>query len=475
MNVLHVASEVAPYSKTGGLADVASALPRAIAAQGDRVAICTPRYRIDPARFHLARRLRSVTVPLGGATFEVGVLEGRLPGSGGAVQAFLLDHPLFDRAGLYGEGGHDYPDNALRFGLLSRGTLAVARAFGFVPDVVHAHDWQAAPALLYARRFDLPAARTLLTIHNLAFQGLFPRSAVNQLGLGADLFHPEGIEFWGSASFLKAGILFADRITTVSPTYAREVQTEEFGCGLDGVLRRRDGRFSGVLNGADYDLWNPERDPALPAHFSSTDLAGKRACKTALQRALGLPPRPRMPLTAAVSRITEQKGCDLLAEVLERLLPERAMQVAILGSGDPAIEERLTALQARFPSQLAVRIGHDEALAHRLYAGADLFVMPSRYEPCGLGQIYALRYGAPPIVRATGGLADTVLDHDPRSLSGTGFTFRELSASALAGAWQRALAAYTTDEKFPLLIRRAMEQDFSWSRSAESYRLLYRG
>ena len=476
MNILHVASEVAPYAKTGGLADVAAALPRALAALGgrsDRVAIVLPRYQVDPDRFGLAKRLQRMSVPVGADAIEVGVYEGRLPGGGGAVTAWLIDHPLFDRPGLYGEGGHDYADNALRFALLSRASLSVARAFGFEPDVLHAHDWQAAPALLYARRGAAPHARTVLTIHNVAFQGLYPPSVASELGLGADLFHPEGIEFYGQVSFLKAGILHADWITTVSPRYAREIQTPEFGAGLDGLLRSRADRLVGILNGADYDLWSPARDLALAEPFSASRLDGKRACKTALQRELGLPQRARIPLTGAVSRLTDQKGFDLVADALERLLPDRAMQVVILGSGEAAIEERLTALAARFPHQLAVRFGHDEPLAHRIYAGSDLFVMPSRWEPCGLSQLYAMRFGAPPIVRATGGLDDTVIDLDVPSSSGNGFKFAEASAEALGAAWRRALSAYAQTQSFAALIRRAMAQDFSWARSAEAYRQLY--
>jgi starch synthase len=267
--------------------------------------------------------------------------------------------------------------------------------------------------------------------------------------------------------------VFADWITTVSPTYAREIQTPELGCGLDGLLRARGGRLVGILNGADYDLWSPERDALLAAHYSIEDLAGKRTCKADLQRALGLPPRREVPLVGAVSRLSHQKGFDLAADVLERLLDAREVQLAILGAGDPPIEKRLGELQARWPGRVALRLGHDEPLAHRIYAGCDLYLMPSRYEPCGLSQLYALRYGAPPIVRATGGLDDTVVDDDPRSGTGTGFKFGPLTAGALETALKRALAAYASDD-FHHLVARAMRQDFSWRRSAQSYLDLYR-
>jgi starch synthase len=477
VNILHVSSEVLPYSKTGGLGDVASALPRAEAAIGralsppDRVAVVTPAYRVDAARFALARRLRTVEVMLGGRAVEVGVLEGRLPGGAGEVHAWLVDHPCYRRAQLYGEGGVDYPDNGFRFALLGKAALAVARGFGFFPDVLHGHDWQACPALYYAR--GETGLRRVLTIHNLAFHGLFPPSLASEIDFAAEHYHPEGFEFWGQLSFLKAGIIAADRITTVSPQYAREVQTEAYGCGLDGFLRAHADRLLGILNGADYDVWNPARDLFLEEHYNDAEPAGKRACKSALQRACDLPPRPKTPLFGAVSRLTDQKGFDLVLEVLEKLLPERDLQAVVLGAGDADVEARFTSLAARFPARLAVRIGYDEALAHRIYGGSDFLLMPSRYEPCGLAQIYALRYGAIPIVRATGGLEDTVVDYDPRSQSGTGFKFGAPTAAALEAAWRRALAAFASDENFPALVRRAMTRDFSWANSARVYRSLY--
>lgn len=476
MNVLHVSSEVAPFSKTGGLGDVAAALPRALGSLGERTAVVTPRYRIDPDRFSLARRLRRIDIYLGAHRFDVVVFEGRIGGARGEVPVWFIDHPLFDRAQLYTENGADYPDNALRFALLSRAAREVARAFAFPVDIIHAHDWQAALALYWAEAGESPATRpkTVLTIHNLAFLGLFPKETAIDIGLSETLLDPEGIEFYGQMSFLKAGIQFADRITTVSPRYAREIQTPELGCGLDGLLRIKSSRLVGILNGADYDMWNPARDPALAEPYSIDRLDGKTSCKAALQHALGLPDRPRTPLCGAVSRLTDQKGFDLVATALEHLLDERDLQVVILGTGDRAIEERLLALMARHPAKLAVQLGYDETLAHRIYGGADLFLMPSRYEPCGLGQIYALRYGAVPIVRATGGLDDTVIDYDVRSRSGTGFKFTAFSWEALATAWRRALTAYAGDENWPPLVKRAMSQDFSWAASARSYQALYR-
>jgi starch synthase len=485
MRILHISSEVAPLSKTGGLADVAGALPRALAALGHEVAVVTPCYRsilADPMRHGLAKRLRRVVVPLGRHQLEVGVYEGRLGAGRGEVKLWLIDHPVYDRAGLYNEAGVDYPDNALRFALLARGADILARTFGFDAEVLHAHDWQGALGLMFAQLDPerARAVRTVLTIHNLAFLGLFPPSVVEELGLGNEVFHPEGLEFYGQVSLLKAGIQYADRVTTVSPRYAEEIQTPELGCGLDGLLRQKADRLVGILNGIDYDVWNPARDPALASHYDLIDppgLGGKRACKAALQRLVGLPERPRVPLVGAVSRLSDQKGFDLVAEVLEGLLAERELQVVVLGSADAGaggIEERLAALARRFPTKLAVRTGYDEPLAHRIYGGADLFVMPSRYEPCGLGQMYALRYGAVPIVRATGGLDDTVVDYDPRSRTGTGFKFKAYSAEALGAIWRRALAAYGSDEGWTPLARRGMQQDYSWAASARSYVALYR-
>jgi starch synthase len=283
------------------------------------------------------------------------------------------------------------------------------------------------------------------------------------------------VEFFGHLSFLKGGIHFADRVTTVSPTHARELQTLEMGYGLDGVLRSRGDGLLGILNGVDYTLWDPRHDAALDAPFCAADLAGKRVCKAALQRLLGLPERPRTPLCGAVSRLTDQKGFDLVAEALEPLLVERDLQVVILGAGEPGIEDRLARLAERHPTRLAVRLGHDETLAHRIYAGTDLFLMPSRYEPCGLGQLYALRYGTVPIVRTTGGLDDTVVDYDPLSQSGTGFKFATPTADALATTWRRALTLFANDAGWTPLLRRGMAQDFSWHQSARSYQALYRG
>jgi starch synthase len=476
MKILHVASEVAPYSKTGGLADVLGGLPRALAALGHEVAVVTPRYRsIDPERFGLARRLRGLATPLGADTVAVGVFEGQAP-STPRVRVYLVDHkPSFDRDGLYGDAKGDYADNARRYALLGSAALALAAEFGAWPDVVHGHDWQAGPAILFAKRRwgDLPAPKTVFTLHNLAFQGLFPEKVVDELGLPRHFYHPEGFEYYGQASFLKAGLALADRLSTVSPGYAQEIQTPEHGLGFDGLLRARNKVLHGILNGVDYDVWNPETDIHLPERYSATALAGKKKCKAELQRELGLPVRGDVPLCGSVSRLTDQKGFDLVLGALPTLL-EHEMQYVVLGSGEPALEQALKQLQVRFPKKLVVRVGWDEALSHRIEAGCDLFVMPSKFEPCGLNQMYSLRYGTPPIVRATGGLDDTIVDFDARSRSGTGFKFEAYDAGALGECWRRALATWRHADDFVALQKRAMAQDFSWARAAEAYTHLYK-
>ncbi len=476
MRILHVASEVAPYSKTGGLADVLGALPRALAALGHEVIVVTPRYRaIDPERFGLARRLRGLAAPLGADTVAVGVYEGQAA-STPRVRVYLIDHkPSFDREGLYGDAKGDYGDNARRFALLGSAALAVCAEFGAWPDVVHGHDWQAGPAILFAKRRwgDLRLPKTVFTLHNLAFQGLFPEKVVDDLGLPRQYYNPEGFEYYGQASFLKAGLACADRLSTVSPTYAREIQAPENGLGFDGLLRARQSVLHGILNGCDYDIWNPEKDIHLPARYAAESLAGKRACKAALQRELGLPARADAPLCGSVSRLTDQKGFDLVLGALPQILDGDA-QYVVLGAGEPSLESALKQLQVKFPKKLAVRIGYDEPLAHRIEAGCDLYVMPSRFEPCGLNQMYSLKDGTPPIVRATGGLDDTIVDFDARSRSGTGFKFEPYDVGALVACWRRALAAYRSDEDFAGLVKRAMAQDFGWGRAAEAYTHLYR-
>jgi starch synthase len=471
MEILFVASEVAPFSKTGGLGDVAGALPRALAARGHAVSVVTPRYgSIDPARWGLKPLHRAIQVR--GEATTLWVKQDRAP-------IYFVEHErLFGgRRGLYAERGADYGDNAERFAYLARAALAVPAALRLRPRIVHANDWQTGllPFLLrheHGRDPALAGARTVFTIHNLAYQGLFPKSVVPVLGLPWDVFRFEAMEFWDRLSFMKAALTSADALTTVSPSYAKEILTPEFGAGLDAVLRHRSKDLTGILNGIDTHEWDPATDPHLPAHFGAEALAGKAACKAALQRELGLPVRLDVTLLALVSRLAEQKGVDLVAAALPTLL-EQEVQVALLGSGDRRYEEALARAARDRPDRLAARIGFDEGLAHRIEAGGDAFLMPSRFEPCGLNQMYSLRYGTVPVVRAVGGLEDTVQDYDGWN-AGTGFKFKDYSPHALTVAVRRALDVWRDRRAWAGLVRRGMAEDNSWARSAARYEALYR-
>jgi len=472
MEILFVSSEVAPWSKTGGLGDVAGALPRALAARGHHLTVVTPRYYvIDPARRGLERVDASPVVR--GEAVSLWVKKGPAP-------VYFVEHDRYfgSRPGLYAaEGGHDYGDNAERFAFLCRAALALPGALGKRPQVVHLNDWQTGlvPFLIrqeHGHDAALERARTVFTIHNLAYQGVFPKEVVPALGLPWDVFRYEAMEFHDQLNFMKAGLVFADHLTTVSPTYAREVVGHEAGAGLDALLRHRARDLTGILNGIDVDEWDPSKDPHLPAHFDAADLSGKAACKAALQRELGLPERPDVPLVAMIGRIADQKGLDLVVAALPEILG-RDLQLALLGSGRPDWEEVFRAAARAQPARMAARIGFDEGLAHRIEAGADVFLMPSRFEPCGLNQMYSLRYGTVPIVRAVGGLEDTVEDYDGWN-AGTGFKLREYTPHALLLALRRALEAFRDRRAWLGIVRRGMAQDFSWNRSAQSYEDVYR-
>ena len=385
---------------------------------------------------------------------------------------------FFDRDGLYGVGGRDYDDNAERFAFFCRAALEWLRHASPAPDILHMHDWQTAlvPAFLRATADlypELAAVRTVQTVHNLAFQGRFPSEEWHLLNLDPRHFVPDGLEFYGDINYLKAGLLFADAITTVSPRYAEEIQTPSFGSGLDGVLRMRADRLRGILNGVDDAVWNPASDPFVPAHYDQGDLRGKARCKAALQADLGLAVSPEPALLAVVSRLAEQKGLELLGAVLPGLLKTRAVQFVALGSGDARYEELLIDLAGQFPGQVEVRIGFDEPLAHRIEAGADVFLMPSRFEPCGLNQLYSLRYGTVPVVHATGGLDDTVVEFDAREGLGTGFKFTPYTEEAFLAALRRALDTRRDAAAWQRLVTNGMSQDFSWQRAAREYARLY--
>jgi len=461
-----VGSEASPFVKTGGLGDVLGALPAALVRRGDEVAVVLPRYR-GAEILHSDRIWYSMPLSLGAHQFTIAVDQVMWHG----VRYLFVDcPPLYDRSGIYNQSGVDYTDNHIRFGLLNQAALGIARNI-FRPDIFHAHDWQAGLLPLYLRaEFSgdptFFGMKCILTIHNLGYQGDFPAWTLGDLGLDPSLFHPEGLEFYGRLSFLKAGIVWGDAVTTVSPTYAREIQTPEFGFGFDGLLRSRAYKLSGILNGVDYGEWNPENDPYISAHYSSADLSGKRACKLALLEALGLPPNLDRPLIGIVSRFAHQKGFDLFGEIAGQFAGED-VALAALGSGDAPMEEMFRYLAYVRPDKFGVHIGYDNALAHLIEAGSDMFLMPSRYEPSGLSQMYSLRYGTVPIVRATGGLEDSV-DAE------TGFKFHGYSPQALFAAILDALAAFQDRDGWTDRMRRGMAKDFSWDVAAARYQELYR-
>jgi len=471
MDVLFVSSEVAPWSKTGGLGDVAGALPRALASRGHTVSVVTPRYgSIDPEKEGLR--------PIEGA-IQVRGERAMLWVREGPVSVYFVEHERFfgSRRGLYGDPHGDYSDNPERFAFLARAALAVPAALGFSPRIVHCNDWQTGllPFLLrqeHARDPAVGRARTVFTIHNLAYQGVFSKDVVPVLGLPWDVFRYEAMEFFDQLSFMKAGLTFAHALTTVSPTYAREILTPEDGHQLDAALRHRARDLTGILNGIDTGEWNPATDPHLPARYSAADLSGKAACKAALQRELGLPVRAAVPLVGMVGRLAEQKGVDLVAAALPALVGHD-VQLAILGSGQRELEQAFAKASRAHADRVAARIGFDEGLAHRIEAGSDLFLMPSRFEPCGLNQMYSLRYGTVPVVRAVGGLQDTVEDYDGAD-RGTGFKFLPYSPQAMLLALRRALDVNRDRRAWRGLVLRGMAQDNSWDRSAAGYEELYR-
>ena len=477
MRVLHVAAECYPMVKTGGLADVVGALPLALADLGRDVRLLLP--GLPPVIAALRQRRDICTLgPLFGAG-RVTLCRGRVGSP--AVPVYVIDAPYLYRRGgspYQDESGAAWTDNLQRFALL--GWTAAHVAAGdldptWTPDIVHAHDWHAGLACAYLRAHPGRQASSVFTIHNLAFQGLFPATDFPALGLPREMLQPEGLEFHDQVSFLKAGLVCADRITTVSPTYAAEIATPAFGCGMDGLIRQRGSTVRGILNGVDPVLWNPQTDLNLPARYSSRSLAGKGRCKEFLQAELGLAPAADAPLFVLVSRFTHQKGLDLVLEALPLVLGDGA-QLAVLGTGDPALESALIAAAQARPEQVAVRIGYDEDFAHRLIAGGDAVLVPSRFEPCGLTQLYGLRYGALPVVRRTGGLADTVVDagdEQGTSEAGTGFCFDAASGGELATAMQRAVRCYRQPARWRALVQRAMAQDFSWRESARLTGLLY--
>jgi starch synthase len=483
VKILLVASEAVPFAKTGGLADVSGALPIELERLGHQVTLILPAYQA----------IRSAGVPIEptGVTFEIAIgnktvsgsfLKSQLPDSG--VTVYFVDQPqYYERPGLYQEDGEDYRDNCERFVFFSRAVLEAVRLLDLDVEVIHANDWQTGlvPAYLKVEYRGVPGYEqigALFTIHNMAYQGMFWHWDMLLTGLDWKYFNWQQMEFFGNLNLLKTGLIFADRLNTVSPRYAEEIQTAPLGCGLEGVLQQRRHVLSGIVNGVDYREWDPETDPNLAANYGPDTFAeGKAACKAALQTEIGLPVEPKTPLVAFIGRLTDQKGVDLLVATVRDWVQTRDAQWVFLGTGDPQYHEQFAMLAERFPQKAAARLEFSNQLAHRIEAGADMFAMPSRFEPCGLNQLYSLKYGTVPVVRATGGLADTIIDRNEATAAdgtATGFAFSEYSALALSESLERACQVYATPENWNRLVQACMRQNWSWATSAGRYVELYK-
>ncbi|MGA3298995.1 MAG: glycogen synthase GlgA [Candidatus Acidiferrales bacterium] len=475
MKILFLSSEGLPYSKTGGLADVVQALPKALAEMGHEVAVLLPRYRGNKIASTL---VSSVTITMGDELRFPAIAEGAAVA--GVRYFFVVDRGFYDREQLYGEKGIDYPDNAERFTEFSRTAIEFVKRV-WLPDVIHCHDWQTAlvPLLMRTQYVEDPVMRNLpvvLTIHNLAYQGMFPRAALKATGLPESLFTVDKLEFYGLVNFLKGGILFADYLSTVSRRYALEIQTPEYGSALDGVIRERAGRLVGILNGVDYSQWSPETDSLIVQHYSAQNLEGKKVCKKDLLQYFKLPTDKaehlERPLIGIVSRFADQKGFDLIAQVATELMQEN-LSLVVLGTGQTEYERLFRGLAEKYPARVGLKIGYDNALAHKIEAGSDIFLMPSRYEPSGLNQMYSLRYGTVPVVRATGGLDDTIQEFDRKTNQGTGFKFVNYDGPSLLQAVREALQVFREPKVWQQLQRNGMAKDFSWKASAAAYVTLY--
>lgn len=476
LKIVFLSSEIAPLAKTGGLADVAGALPKYLS-RIDSVEIIAmmPFYReVKKKNLSVRKVLENVNLDWPGKEKVFSVFEYRNDG----FRVYLIEKDsYYDRDYLYGTPTGDYPDNGERFAFFCQAALKTMKQLNFQPDLIHAHDWQTALTFAYLKHVlkdDMFFQKTgsLFTIHNLAYQGLFPREILQQVGLPDYLFNLEDLEFYGKVNFLKAGLLYSQAINTVSPTYSLEIQTPELGFGLDGVLRKRHDRLFGILNGIDYQEWNPETDPALPAHYSKQNLAGKSVCRMELLQTFNFPKNSPLPIIGMVSRLAGQKGFDLLAESLEEIF-KRDVYLIILGTGEQKIQDLLLEAQKKHSNRLGLKIAFDDRLARLIYAGSDFFLIPSRYEPCGLTQMYSLRYGTVPIVRSTGGLKDSVEEFKPEELKGNGFLFKEYDTPALLTSIDRALSFYQQEPFWSKILLNALISDFSWEKSASKYFELY--
>ncbi len=483
MNILFATSEVAPFSKTGGLADVSYALPKALSQLGHHSIVVSPAYRIiRQAGLPLESLDIEVKCPVGRKTVTAGVLKSHIPGTD--VPAYFIDQPeYYDRPGLYRDQGSEYADNCERFVFFCRAAMQLIETCKLTVDVLHCNDWQTGliPAYLqceYRQRCGYEHLVSIMTIHNMAYQGQFWHWDMLLTGLDWEYFNWRQMEFWGNLNLLKTGLTFADAVTAVSPRYAKEIQSQPMGCGLEDVLQTRRKDTTGIINGVDYSIWNPETDPHLATNFDASNWqAGKAACKTAVQRELHLVESPQTPLLGFIGRLADQKGLDLLADVMQKRATQWDVQWALLGTGEPRYQQLLTELAAEHPGKIGLSLAFSDALAHRIEAGIDMFLMPSRFEPCGLNQLYSLKYGSLPVVRATGGLADTVCDANEATVAaGTanGFSFLDYEPSELEQTLARAVAMYRDQpETWQQIVGNAMHQDWSWHTSARQYVDLY--
>ncbi len=483
LKILVVSPEVVPFAKTGGLADVCGALPQALAKLGHQVKVILPKYRmVDEKKFKLSEvRTDIPLIPVGDRSVKI-ALRSYNPTSPALEYLFIVNDKYYDRDELYKNRltGFDYEDNDERFILFARGTLEILKAIKWQPDIIHANDWQSALILAYLKtRYAgdpfFKHTKAVFSIHNLAYQGNFPKSTFDKIGMSKDLFYPTSpFEFWGNVNFMKAGICYADVINTVSETYAVEIQSSsEFGHGLEGVLRSRNRDLYGIINGIDYEVWSPEKDKLISYNYSMEDLSGKRKNKELLLKLCNLPPSTKdVPLVGIISRLADQKGFDLLAQISDELL-SLDLQMVILGTGDEKYHRWFKEMSLKYPDKISVNLLFDNSLAHLIEAGSDMFLMPSRYEPCGLNQLYSLKYGTVPIVRKTGGLADTIENYDPQTGRGTGFMFKNYDAVELLDTIKLALRVYKDGNAWGKLIENGMRQDFSWEASAKKYVDIY--
>ena len=484
MNIVWVTSEAVPYAKTGGLADVSSALPKALAENGHQVSVIMPYYPQVMKDYTLKTSIQHelLGVPSGWTTEWAQVREHRINKN---LCFYFIEYDMyFDRPTLYDWNGVEYGDNAARYIFFSRAAMQAVLALKLNPDILHTNDWHSALCNVYLKTplywdfEDFKDCKSVLTIHNIGYQGIFPKSNLFFTGLGWEYFNPSCLEYHDQLNILKAGIMTADMVNAVSPTYAKEILSPEYGFTLDPTLQHVEFRdkLRGILNGIDVDEWNPENDPNIPKHFSLENVSGKKDCKEALQREFSLDQDPDVPLFGIVSRLATQKGIDVFADAMEEILYHGdAVQVAILGTGDPVVEDRLADLNARYPDKFSVYIGYSNKLAHLIEAGSDFFVMPSRYEPCGLNQMYSMRYGTVPLVRGTGGLEDTVINYDPNNLdSSTGFKFYHLNPESLKNTIRWATHVYYNEtENFNKVVENGMTADFSWHKTAGEYEAMY--